>query len=121
MKPVEHAKAPEYPEYKSSECDSLNGRSLFELLKRTKRWLKGFADLFFIRWANIRNEWYFHVFLGLALPLAIMVFMKFSGSVNSPDTGLYVASGNAVMALVMGHMQSICNVLAWARQKHDLE
>ncbi len=85
------------------------------------RWFKGYGDLFFIRWANLRNEWYFHIFLGLTFPVAIMVFMKFSGSATDPARGLYVASGNAVMALVMGPMQSICNDLAWGRQRNDLE
>lgn len=85
------------------------------------RWWRGYKDLFFIRWANIRNEWYFHIFLGLTFPVAIMVFMKFSGGASDPASGLYVASGNAVMALVMGPMQSICNDLAWGRQRNDLE
>lgn len=85
------------------------------------RWFGAYRDLLFIRWANIRNEWYFHVFLGLTFPIAILVFMKFAGAVNDPGTGLYVATGNAVMSLVMGPMQSLCNDFAWARQRNDLE
>ncbi|MGI6621069.1 MAG: ABC transporter permease [Bacillota bacterium] len=84
-------------------------------------WLRAYRDLVFIRWTNIRNEWYFGVIVGMLFPVAIMTFMRLSGSTTDPQAGLYVASGNAVMSLVMGPMQSLCNDLAWARQRNDLD
>jgi ABC-2 type transport system permease protein len=86
-----------------------------------RHWWRAYENLLFIRWANIRNEWYFGVIVGMLFPIAIMIFMKFSGSTTDPATGLYVASGNAVMSLVMGPMQSLCNDMAWGRQRNDLD
>ena len=60
-----------------------------------RHWWRAYENLLFIRWANIRNEWYFGVIVGMLFPIAIMIFMKFSGSTTDPATGLYVASGNA--------------------------
>ncbi len=96
-----------------ASCSTTTGRLL--------RWFGAYRDLLFIRWANIRNEWYFHVLLGLTFPIAILVFMKLTGAADDPGAGLYVATGNAVMSLVMGPMQSLCNDFAWARQRNDLE
>ncbi len=80
-----------------------------------------YADLFFIRWANIRNEWYFHVILGPLFPLAMLAFMRMVGAVRDPAGALYVTAGNAIAALVLGPMQSLNNDLAWGRQRNDLE
>jgi len=86
-----------------------------------RRWLAVYADLFFIRWANVRNEWYFHVILGPLFPLAILAFMRMSGAVRDPAASLYVTAGNAIATLVLGPMQSLSNDLAWGRQRNDLE
>lgn len=86
-----------------------------------RRWFQVYADMFFIRWANVRNEWYFHIILGSLFPIALMAFMKLTGAAPDPAAGLYVTAGNAVIALVMGPMQSLCNDLAWGRQRNDLE
>jgi ABC-2 type transport system permease protein len=91
------------------------------LLPSLRRWFAVYADMFFIRWANIRNEWYFHVILGALFPLAIMGFLRMSGAATDPAAGLYVTAGNGIVALVMGPMQSLCNDLAWGRQRNDLE
>ncbi|MEW6523027.1 MAG: ABC transporter permease [Bacillota bacterium] len=86
-----------------------------------RRWAAVYADLFFIRWANVRNEWYFHVILGPLFPLAILAFMRMTGAVRDPAGALYVTAGNAIAALVLGPMQSLNNDLAWGRQRNDLE
>ncbi len=85
------------------------------------RWFRVYGDLFFIRWANIRNEWYFHVILGPVFPLAMLAFLKMLGAAQTPESALYVTAGNAVLALVLGPMQSIANDLAWGRQRNDLD
>lgn len=85
------------------------------------RWCGVYADLFFLRWANIRNEWYFHVILGPLFPLAMLGFLKMTGAIRDPESALYVTAGNAVLALVLGPMQSIANDLAWGKQRNDLE
>ncbi len=86
-----------------------------------RRWISVYLDLFFLRWANIRNEWYFHVILGPVLPLAMLAFLKMTGAIRDPESALYLTAGNAVLALVLGPMQSIANDLAWGRQRNDLE
>lgn len=88
---------------------------------RIVRWFGVYRDLFFIRWANIRNEWYFHVVLGPLLPLALLAFMKMSGVINNPADALYLTAGNAILSLVLGPMQSMANDLAWAKQRNDHE
>lgn len=88
---------------------------------RVRRWFAVYADMFFIRWANIRNEWYFHAILGSLMPVALMGFLRLSGAATDLASGLYVTAGNAIVALVMGPMQSLCNDLAWGRQRNDLE
>lgn len=85
------------------------------------RWWRVFFDLFFIRWTNIRNEWYFHVILGPLFPLAMLIFLRLTGAIQDPETGLYMTAGNAILTLIMGPMQSLCNDLAIARQRNDLE
>lgn len=85
------------------------------------RWLAVYRDLCFIRWANIRNEWYFHVIIGPIYPLAMLTFLKLTGAVRDPATALYMTAGNAIMALVLGPMQSLSNDLAWGRQRNDLD
>lgn len=92
-----------------------------DLLQRWNRWWRVFADLFFIRWTNIRNEWYFHVILGPMFPLAMLVFLRLAGAIQDPATGLYMAAGNAILVLIMGPMQSLCNDMAIARQRNDLD
>jgi len=79
-----------------------------------------FMKLFFIRWANIRNEWYFHL-LGTIYPLGILAFMKMAGAVTDPQKALYITAGNAIVALVLGPMQSLANDLAWGKQRNELE
>lgn len=79
-----------------------------------------FKKLFFIRWANIRNEWYFHL-LGAIYPLGILAFMKMAGAVTDSQKALYVTAGNAIVALVLGPMQSLANDLAWGKQRNELE
>lgn len=91
------------------------------MLREARRWCAVYGDMFFIRWANIRNEWYFHVILGALFPLAIMGFLRMSGAAVDPAAGLYVTAGNGIVMLVMGPMQSLCNDLAWGRQRNDLE
>ncbi len=91
------------------------------LISRLCRWLSVFWDLFFIRWANIRNEWYFHVILGPIFPLALLIFMRMMKAIPDPETAFYVAAGNAILMLIMGPMQSLSNDLAIARQRNDLE
>ncbi len=86
-----------------------------------ERWISVYLDLFFLRWANIRNEWYFHVILGPVFPLAMLGFLKMTGAIRDPETALYITAGNAILALVLGPMQSIANDLAWGRQRNDLE
>jgi ABC-2 type transport system permease protein len=85
------------------------------------RWWQVYLDMVFIRWANIRNEWYFGLIVGLLFPLALLGFLRMSGAAVDPAAGLYVTAGNATVALVMGPMQSLCNDLAWGRQRNDLE
>jgi len=85
------------------------------------RWWRVYADMVFIRWANIRNEWYFGLIVGLLFPLALLGFMRMSGAATDPAAGLYVTAGNAIVGLVMGPMQSLCNDLAWGRQRNDLD
>lgn len=85
------------------------------------RWWSVFFDLFFIRWANIRNEWYFHVLIGPIFPLAMLLFMRLVGAISDPETGLYMTAGNAILALVLGPMQSLNNDLAIAKQRNDLD
>jgi len=94
---------------------------LHSLLSPIAKWCRGYADLFFVRWANVRNEWYFYVIVGPLFPLALMMFLKLTGAATDAASGLYVSSGNAVMGMVLGPMQSLCNDLAWARQRNDLE
>lgn len=91
------------------------------LAARWQRWWRVFFDLFFIRWTNIRNEWYFHVILGPLFPLAMLLFLNLTGAIRDAETGLYMTAGNAIIALVMGPMQSLTNDLAIARQRNDLE
>lgn len=91
------------------------------LMNRWKRWWRVFFDLFFIRWTNIRNEWYFHVILGPLFPLAMLIFLRLTGAIQDPETGLYMTAGNSILLLVMGPMQSLCNDIAIARQRNDLE
>lgn len=79
-----------------------------------------FKKLFFIRWSNIRNEWYFCL-LGAVYPLGILAFMKMAGAVTDPASALYVTAGNAIIALVLGPMQSLANDLAWGKQRNELE
>ncbi|MCK4258563.1 MAG: ABC transporter permease [Halanaerobiales bacterium] len=91
------------------------------LRTRIKRWFQVYWNIAFIRWANIRNEWYFHIFLAPLMPLGILVFMKLSGAIVDPGIALYVTAGNAIMGLIMGPMQSISNDFAWGRQRNDLD
>lgn len=88
---------------------------------KVSRWLTVYWDLVFIRWANIRNEWYFHIIVGALYPLAILVAFRMLGAVNDPASAMYVAAGNGIVALIMGPMQSLANDLAWGRQRNDLE
>lgn len=85
------------------------------------RWFSVYWQLVFIRWANIRNEWYFHLIVGALYPLAILVAFRMLGAVNDPASAMYVAAGNGIVALIMGPMQSLANDLAWGRQRNDLE
>ncbi|WP_350342988.1 ABC transporter permease [Proteinivorax tanatarense] len=91
------------------------------LINRVTYWIQGFLNIAFIRWANVRNEWYFHLLIAPLLPLGVLVFMKFSGAIDDLETALYITSGNVVLSLVLGPMQSICNDLAWGRQRNDLD
>lgn len=88
---------------------------------KVSRWLAVYWDLVFIRWANIRNEWYFHLIVGALYPLAILVAFRMLGAVHDPASAMYVAAGNGIVALIMGPMQSLANDLAWGRQRNDLE
>ena len=86
-----------------------------------RRWLGSYLDIVFIRWANVRNEWYFYVILGPLFPIALLAFMKMTGAVQDPAGALYVTAGNAIATLVLGPMQSLNNDLAWGRQRNDLD
>lgn len=88
---------------------------------KIRRWCSVFADLFFVRWANIRNEWYFYFLLAPIFPLAMLVFLRLVGAIEDPAQALYMTAGNGVIVLVMGPMQSLSNDLAIARQRNDLE
>ena len=89
--------------------------------EKVSRWLTVYRSLFFVRWANIRNEWYFHVILGPVFPLGMLLFLRMLGAADDPARALYVTAGNAILMLVLGPMQSIANDLAWGKQRHDLE
>jgi len=95
--------------------------TLVHRLAGVRRWVSVYCDLFFIRWANVRNEWYFHAILGPLFPLAILAFMRMIGAVRDPAGALYVTAGNAIVTLVVGPLQSLNNDLAWGRQRNDLE
>lgn len=89
--------------------------------REVRRWFSVIGDLFFIRWANIRNEWYFYFLLAPIFPLATLVFLRLVGVINDPAAALYMTAGNATITLVLGPMQSLSNDLAIARQRNDLE
>lgn len=91
------------------------------LVGKCRRWWGVYLDLMLIRWANIRNEWYFHVIIGPLIPFAMLVALRLLGAVNDPQTAFYVAAGNGILALINGPMQSLANDLAWGRQRGDLE
>jgi len=91
------------------------------ILGKVSRWCAVYADLVFIRWANIRNEWYFALLVGALFPLAMLVAFRMLGAVQTPASAMYVAAGNGIVALIMGPMQSLANDLAWGRQRNDLE
>lgn len=88
---------------------------------RFRRWWSVYFDLMLIRWANIRNEWYFHVILGPLFPFAMLVALRLLGAVNDPQSAFYVAAGNGILSLILGPMQSLANDLAWGRQRNELE
>lgn len=101
-----------------------NGRVVIErgrINNRIKRWFQVYWNISFIRWANVRNEWYFHVLIAPLFPLGILMFMKLTGAIPDPMVALYVTAGNAIMGLIIGPMQSIANDLAWGRQSNDLD
>lgn len=75
----------------------------------------------FIRWANVRNEWYWYVILGPLFPTALLAFLKLTGAAADPASGLYVTAGNCILGIILGPMQALANDLAWGRQRHDLE
>jgi len=112
---------PKYEDCCGERVENLQPSIPSSMRDKIRHWWTAYKNLLFIRWANIRNEWYFGVIVGMLFPLAIMTFMKLNGSAEDSASGLYVATGNAVMSLVMGPMQSICNDLAWARQRNDLD
>ncbi len=94
---------------------------VFGTRQRAARWVAVYRDLMLVRWANIRNEWYFAVLLGPLLPLAMLAFWRLVGLAADPASALYVTAGNAILALVIGPMQSMANDLAWGRQRNDHE
>jgi ABC-2 type transport system permease protein len=87
---------------------------------RWRWWWHVYTTLVFVRWANVRNEWYF-LLLTPIFPLGILVFMRLTGAIPDPSSALYVTAGNAVLTVAVGPMQSIANDLAWGRQKNELE
>ncbi len=93
-------------------------KSFFQYIKT------GFANYFhlvFIRWANIRNEWYFHFLMTPLIPLGLIVFLKFTGAVRTPEEALYVTAGNTIMTLIIGPMQSMANDLALNKERRDFD
>lgn len=101
-----------------------DGRVIIEKKKfkdRAIRWFQVYINLAFIRWANIRNEWYFHILLTPLFPLGLLTFLKLSGAIENPAYALYITAGNSIMSLIIGPMQSISNDLALNRERKDLD
>lgn len=89
--------------------------------EKIKIWFSNYFHLVFIRWANIRNEWYFHFLMTPLIPIGLMVFLKLTGAVRSPAEALYITAGNTIMTLIIGPMQSISNDLALNKERRDFD
>ena len=91
------------------------------MIDRFRIGIANYFHLVFIRWANIRNEWYFHFLMTPLIPLGLIVFLKFTGAVRTPEEALYVTAGNTIMTLIIGPMQSMSNDLALNKERRDFD
>ncbi|HPJ90230.1 MAG TPA: ABC transporter permease [Thermotogota bacterium] len=91
------------------------------LFQRIQIAISNYFHLVFIRWANIRNEWYFHFLMTPLIPIGLIVFLKFAGAVRTPAEALYVTAGNTIMSLIIGPMQSMSNDLALNKERRDFD
>lgn len=93
-------------------------RSMIDIFRGS---IANYFHLVFIRWANIRNEWYFHFLMTPLIPLGLIVLLKFTGAVRTPAEALYVTAGNTIMTLIIGPMQSMSNDLALNKERRDFD
>jgi len=83
---------------------------------RVARAVAGFGDLFFIQFSGIRTAWQWFFLVGSALPLGLLLFLKFVVPASQTSTLLYYISGNVVVSLMLNPLFMLAGQFSWARQ-----
>lgn len=86
-----------------------------------KRIYNSISNLFFIRWSNIRNEWYFHILVVPLIPILLLVFFNIMGVMDSAESALYLITGNIILSIVFGPFQSLSNDFAINKVRNDFD
>lgn len=92
-----------------------------EVKSNVKQGFKNISYLFFIRWANIRNEWYFHFFIAPLIPIFILIFLYISGNMDSSKAALHLLTGNIILSIAFGPFQSLSNDFAISKVRNDFD
>jgi len=88
---------------------------------RVARAADSFGDLFYIQFAAIRTGWQWFFLMSSAIPLGLLLFLKFVASTANTTTMLYYITGNVVVSLMFNSVSMLSGQLSWARQNKTFD
>lgn len=71
--------------------------------------------------SSYRDEWFFHTFFGIVLPLALVFFAQAIMPTMNTEAKIFLLGGNLAMSIAFGPPLFLLRKLGWARQDREFD
>lgn len=80
-----------------------------------------FLIVFRILISEYRNTWFYHIFLGMLLPVGLAILLKSGSTTVSFDKAIFLLGGNMVISIVFGPTVMLITKIGWGKEFREFD